>query len=120
MGLDLVLNNRSKFPAIEVNGRLLDLSFTGARLRTDEVVGDDGDTLDIQLLITDHHKLMLSGELVRHDEHPDQCLVGVKFKSMPVTEQIKLDRVLRKFAQLDLSFLGTAPLSPFKKHPRSS
>ena len=115
VGLDGALSNRSMFPPVETDCRVINLSFGGAKLVIPETNDTDGDRVEISIPLENHTRMLLPAEVVRCQASIEDQVVGVRFRGISVAEQVELHRVLRHFAFHDVEFDHSLPLAPFKK-----
>jgi len=103
---------------MESGCRLIDLSFGGAQLIVPQTSDNSGDSVEISLPVENKESVLLPAEVVRCQKASDHQVLGVQFKGVPISEQLKLHQALRGFAFHDAQFDHTTPLSPFNKRRR--
>jgi len=116
--LDGGFSNRSVFPTVESTCRVIDLSFGGAKVAIPEINDTGGHAVEISIPLANESSMLLPGEVVRSQTSIEDQVVGVRFKGVPVTEQVELHQVLRRLALHDIEFDYSTPLTPFTKRAR--
>ncbi len=97
---------------------LRDLSFGGARLTAQTLVGDVGDRLEI-VFPRPGGTLSLTGEVIRKSAGDDQSeTLAIRMDRLPVMEQVHLTRTLKELAGLSSNFFRSRPLSPLRSTTR--
>jgi len=97
---------------------LNDLSFGGARLTAQAVVGDVGDRIEI-VFPRPGGTLSLTGEVIRKSPAQDDSeTLAIRMDRLPVMEQVHLTRTLKELAGLSSNFFRNRPLSPLRTSTR--
>lgn len=121
-GLDIRVNNRSRFPGSESRTcELENLSFTGARILSSQSLGEEGDTVELAFSVDSSETIVIKDDIVRADGTGEQHLSAIAFRRMGLSDQLRLHRALKFFGQARAKPSPiTAPVSPFKKTYRDS